>query len=78
MHIAAYLGLCFGAWLVGVLVASGVSILMGAAYAEATAATIIGFWVGKAVLRNKRRDWSSIIAFPVITFVAGLLGSAIG
>lgn len=78
MHLAAYLGLCFGAWLVGALVANGVSILMGAAYAEATAATIIGFWVGKAVLKNKRRDWGGIIAFPVITFIAGLLGSVIG
>lgn len=78
MHLAAYLGLCFCAWVVGAIVARGVSILMGAAYAEATAATIIGFWVGKAVLKNKRRDWISIVAFPVITFVAGLLGSAIG
>lgn len=78
MHLAAYLGLCFCAWVVGAIVANGVSILMGAAYAEATAATIIGFWIGKAVLKNKRRDWTSIVAFPAITFVAGLLGSVIG
>lgn len=78
MHLAAYLGLCFCAWVVGAIVANGVSILMGAAYAEATAATIIGFWVGKAVLKNKRRDWVSVFAFPAITFIAGLLGSVSG
>lgn len=78
MSIAAYLGLCFCAWAVGAIVANGVSILMSDAYTNATVATIIGFWVGKAVLKNKRRDWTSIVAFPAITFVAGLLGSVIG
>lgn len=76
MHIAAYIGLCIVTWIAGAVVANGISILMGSLYAEATVPVIIGFWVGKIVLKNKHRDWESIIAFPIINLIAALLGSA--
>lgn len=78
MHLAAYLGLCFGAWLVGAIVAYVISFPMGNIYARATAATVIGFWLGKVVLRNKRRHWSGVVAFPIITFIAALIGWSLG
>ncbi len=78
MHIAAYIGLFIVIWIAGAVVANGISMQMGRVYAEATAPVIIGFWVGKIVLRNKRRDWASIIAFPIINLIAALLGSASG
>lgn len=78
MSLGKFLGLCVAAWIVGVIIANSVSILMGSAYAEATAPTIIGFWGAKAALKNKRRAWSSIIAFPVITLLAGFLGTTLG
>lgn len=78
MHLAAYFGLCFVAWIVGAVVANGISTLMGSAYAESTIPTIIGFWLGKVVLKNKRRDWGGIIAFPIINLLAAVLGSASG
>lgn len=78
MHLAAYLGLCIGAWIVGAVVANGISILMGSIYAEATVPTIIGFWLGKVVLKNKRRDWGGIVAFPITAFLAAIFGSALG
>ncbi len=74
MHIAAYIGLCFGAWVVGAIVAHGISDIMGILYGEATAATVLGFWLGKVVLKNKARDWGGIVAFPIITFLAAFLG----
>lgn len=51
---------------------------MGAAYAEATIPTVIGFWLGKVILKNKRRDWAAIIAFPVINFISGFTGTVVG
>lgn len=76
MHIAAYIGLCIVTWIAGAVVANGISMLIGSVYAEATVPVIIGFWVGKIVLKNKHRDWESIIAFPIINLIAALLGSA--
>lgn len=78
MHIAVYLGLCFGAWLVGAVVANGISIRMGSVYAEATVPTIVGFWLGKVVLKSKSRGVVGIVAFPVTTFLASIFGSALG
>lgn len=78
MHLAAYLGLCFVAWVVGAAVANGISILMGGAYAEATVSTVIGFWLGKVVLKNKHRDWGGIVAFPIINFLAAIFSSTLG
>ncbi len=78
MRLAAYLGLCFLSWLVGVFLANAYGVLLGAAYAEATAATVIGFWAGKRVLKNKGRDWAGIVALPIMNTVAGLFGSALG
>ena len=78
MHLAAYLGLCFGAWIVGAAAANGISILTGSVYAEATVPTIIGFWLGKVALKNRRRDWAGIVAFPVIVFFAAIFGSTLG
>lgn len=78
MSLGAYIGLCIVSWVIGVILANGISMLLGAAYAEATAPVLIGFWIAKIVAKNKCRDWRSIVAFPVITLIAGLLGTSIG
>jgi uncharacterized RDD family membrane protein YckC len=78
MSLGEYVGLCIAAWIVGVIVVNAISMLLGAAYAEATVSVLIGFWLGKAATKNKHRGWASIIAFPIITLVAGLLGTSIG
>ena len=78
MHTAAFIGLCFVAWLVGAFVANGISITMGIVYAEATFPVVIGYWLGKAMLKNKQRDPLSIIAFPAINLIAGLFGFSLG
>lgn len=75
MHVAAYLGLFFGAWIVGAIVTNVISIPLGNAYAEATVPTAIGFWLGKVVLKNKQRDLVGIVAFPIFSFLAGLIGT---
>jgi len=75
MHLAAYLGLCFLAWFTGAVIASfGISVAMGNLYAEATFSAIIGFWLGKIALNNKSRDWSGIVALPIINLITALLG----
>ena len=76
MHFAAYLGLYIGAWIAGAVVANGVSIIMGSIYAQATAPVIIGFWIGKSLMKNRRRDWIGVLCFPIFTFVSGLFGHA--
>lgn len=78
MHIAVYLGLCFAAWIIGVTLANVISVSMGGIYAEATVSVVIGFWAGKIALKNKRRDWGGIVAFPIINFIAALLGFSLG
>ena len=65
-----YFGLCIVAWVVGVVIANGISELIGNFYAEATIPVIIGFWAGKIVLNNKRRDFVSIAALPIINLIA--------
>ena len=74
MHIAAFLGLCFVGWSVGAFVANGISVNMGNVYAEATFSVLIGYWLGKAIVKYKQRDFASILAFPIINLIAGLLG----
>jgi hypothetical protein len=75
MRLAAYLGLYFVAWIAGSVITFNIS---GNTYAGATVPVIIGFWLSKIALRNKRRDWSGIIAFPIINFISGLLGFSLG
>jgi hypothetical protein len=78
MSRGMYIGLCFVSWLVGVIVANVVSPLLGTAYAEASIAVIVAFWFAKYVAKDNHREWSSIVAFPIITFASGLLGAVIG
>lgn len=78
MHLAAYIGLCFVAWIAGAAVANGVSIIMGSIYGKATFPVIIGFWIGKSLMKNGRREWIGILCFPIFTFISGLLGQAMG
>ncbi len=78
MHIATYLGLLFLAWILGLVAANIVSQAMGLLYAEATFPVIIGFWLGKLALKNKRRDWVAVIVFPFIALVSTILGFVLG
>ena len=78
MHLAAYIGLCFVAWIAGAAVANGVSITMGNVYAEATVPVIIGFWIGKRLMKNKIRQWVGIAAFPIVTFISAIVGHSMG
>lgn len=78
IHLAAYIGLCFVAWIAGAAVANGVSITMGSVYAEATVPVIVGFWFGKRLMKNRGRHWVGIVAFPIVTFISALLGHSIG
>lgn len=73
-HIGAYIGLCAVSWIIGAILASSVSAIMGDIYIQASAIVIFGFWAGKALLKNKTRNWSSIVAFPVVNFISALTG----
>jgi len=77
MSLSVYLGLCFGAWVCGAVVTSTISLLLGGAYAKATVPTIIGMWIGKLLQKNTRRHWGGIVAFPIVTLCAALLGTAL-
>jgi hypothetical protein len=78
MHFAAYLALYIGAWIAGVFVTNTISPIMGSIYSQSTFSVIIGFWIGKLIMKNRRRDWIAILCFPIFTFVAALLGHALG
>jgi hypothetical protein len=79
MSVGVYTGLCTGAMIVGYVVATGISTRMSIVYGDVAApATLIGFWLGKVVLKNKRRDWIGIVAFPVIIFLTAIFGTALG
>lgn len=77
MKLATYIGLCFVAWIIGYVVLVNFTYLLGNTYAETTGIVIIGFWAGKAVLKNKRRDWVSIVAFPVINFITAIFAAGL-
>lgn len=78
LTLGAYLGFLVAAWIIGVIVANIISPLYGSAYSEATVFVVIGFWAGKAVLKNKDRNWIGIASFPVIALIASLIGSSLG
>ncbi|MDZ7790317.1 MAG: DUF4339 domain-containing protein [Xanthomonadales bacterium] len=78
MRHAGSIGLYFLAWIVGSVLAYMISRGMGILYAQGTFPLVLGFWLGKRVLKNRRREWGGIIAFPIIGLLSSFLGFVMG